>query len=125
MMLSHSITPARLSPVDVSALLGLARRRAGLSKRALARAAQTSPAAIVEYEKERRSPTVETLDRILTAAGARAVVSVRPLPRDPRDSARILADVLDLVDAIPKRPAARELRFPRLPAIDRDRPPRP
>jgi transcriptional regulator with XRE-family HTH domain len=103
--------------VDVSTLLGTARRRAGLSKRALARAAKTSPAAIVEYEKDRRSPTVETLDRILAAAGARAVVSVRPLPLDPAESARILADVLDLAEHLPSGSADRALRFPRLPPM--------
>ena len=103
--------------MDVSALLGLARRRAGLSKRALARAARTSPAAIVEYEKDRRSPTVETLDRILAAAGARAVVSVRPLPIDPEITARRLADVLELAEHLPSRSAARALHFPRLPPM--------
>jgi transcriptional regulator with XRE-family HTH domain len=103
--------------MDAGTLLRVARRRGGLSKRALARRARTSPAAIVEYERSRRSPTFDTFERLLTAAGVRVVVSVRPLPIDPQVAARRLADVLDLAEHLPHRPAARQLRFPPLPHV--------
>jgi transcriptional regulator with XRE-family HTH domain len=50
-------------------LIKLARRDAGLSQRELARAAGTSQGAIAAYESGRRSPTLETLTRIVRAAG--------------------------------------------------------
>lgn len=50
-------------------LIKLARRDAGLSQRELARAAGTSQGAIAAYESGQRSPTLETLARIVRAAG--------------------------------------------------------
>lgn len=50
-------------------LIRLARRDSGLSQRELARLAGTSQAAIAAYEGGRRSPTLETLARIVRAAG--------------------------------------------------------
>lgn len=50
-------------------LIKLARRDAGLSQRELARAAGTSQGAIAAYESGHRSPTLETLTRIVRAAG--------------------------------------------------------
>lgn len=50
-------------------LIKLARHDAGLSQRELARAAGTSQGAIAAYESGRRSPTLETLARIVRAAG--------------------------------------------------------
>src|SRR5215210_4515708 len=50
-------------------LIKLARRDAELSQRDLARAAGTSQGAIAAYESGRRSPTLETLTRIVRAAG--------------------------------------------------------
>lgn len=50
-------------------LIRTARRRAGLTQAALAKAAATSQAAISAYESGRRSPSVDTLCRILSAAG--------------------------------------------------------
>ncbi len=50
-------------------LIKLARHDSGLSQRELARAAKTSQAAVAAYESGRRSPTLETLARIVRAAG--------------------------------------------------------
>ncbi|MGH2751852.1 MAG: helix-turn-helix transcriptional regulator [Actinomycetota bacterium] len=50
-------------------LIRLARHDGGLSQRDLARLAGTSQAAIAAYETGRRSPTMDTLTRIVRAAG--------------------------------------------------------
>ena len=50
-------------------LIKLARRDAGLSQRELAKRAATSQGAIAAYESGQRSPTLETLTRIVRAAG--------------------------------------------------------
>lgn len=50
-------------------LIRLARHDGGLSQRELAQRAGTSQAAIAAYESGRRSPTLETLARIVRAAG--------------------------------------------------------
>jgi transcriptional regulator with XRE-family HTH domain len=50
-------------------LIKLARHDGGLSQRELARRAGTSQAAIAAYESGRRSPTLQTLARIVRAAG--------------------------------------------------------
>jgi transcriptional regulator with XRE-family HTH domain len=103
--------------MDAATTLRTARELAGLSKRALARRAATSPAAIVAYESGTRDPTIGTLDRLLRATGASGVIElstgrVRP---DPATCGEVLADLLTLVDAIPVRPARRELAFPPFP----------
>jgi len=102
--------------VDAATAIRTARLRAGLSKRELARRARTSAAAIVAYEQGTRDPTVATLDRILSAAGARAELSVLPDRRPDRERAgRALAEVLELAEHLPRRRAARRLAYPRLP----------
>lgn len=50
-------------------LIRMARRKAGLSQTELAELAGTSQAAVSTYESGKRSPSVETLCRILGAAG--------------------------------------------------------
>jgi transcriptional regulator with XRE-family HTH domain len=50
-------------------LIGLARKESGLTQRDLARRAGTSQAAIAAYEAGKRSPTLDTLARIVRAAG--------------------------------------------------------
>lgn len=103
--------------MNAATTIRTARELAGLSKRALARRAATSPAAIVAYESGSRDPTVGTLERLLRAAGASGAIElttgrVRP---DPARSGAVLADVLTLVDAIPVRPASRDLAYPPFP----------
>lgn len=50
-------------------LIRLARQQKGLSQREIARRARTSQAAIAAYETGRRSPSLETLSRIIRGAG--------------------------------------------------------
>lgn len=50
-------------------LIKLARSDGGLSQRELAKRAGTSQGAIAAYESGQRSPTLETLSRIVRAAG--------------------------------------------------------
>ena len=59
-------------------LIKLARRDAGLSQRELAKRAGTSQAAIAGYESGKRSPTLETLARIVRAAGQDLRIQVVP-----------------------------------------------
>lgn len=83
-----------------------ARERAGLSQRELAALAGTSAAALCEVEGGRRHPRVDTLERIVGAAGGRLEVRVRwPEPRsiDLAHNGRVLAELLDLVDRLPHR----------------------
>jgi transcriptional regulator with XRE-family HTH domain len=91
-----------------------AREHARLSKRELARRAGTSPAAIVAYEAGTRDPTVGTLVRIVTAAGASVEFDVEPTrPRpDPKVAGERLAQVLELAEHLPRRPATRHLAYP-------------
>jgi transcriptional regulator with XRE-family HTH domain len=100
--------------MELSQILGAARHATGMSKRAFAKVARTSAAALVEYEHGRRSPTVATLDRVLDAAGVRADVSLWPRV-DPEVAGRRLVQVLELADALPHRRASPVLRYPRFP----------
>ena len=100
--------------MDPATMISAARRHAGLSKRELARRAKTSPAAIVTYEQGTRDPSVETLNRILAAAGSVASVRLRTEARpDPAVAARRLEQVLGLADALPHRRPSRALPYPR------------
>jgi transcriptional regulator with XRE-family HTH domain len=103
--------------MDAATTIRTARELAGLSKRALARCAATSPAAIVAYESGARDPTIGTLDRLVRATGASGAIELttgRSRP-DPAMCGEVLADLLDLVDHIPVRPPRRDLRFPPFP----------
>lgn len=99
--------------MDAAPLLSEARRRSGLSQRALARAAGTSQSAIAAIESGRKQPSVATLDRMLRALGSELV------PADPAQAAllrrsRRLADVLELAEALPFRRTG-GLHYPRVP----------
>ena len=54
-----------------------ARRRSGLTQRALAERAGTSPSAVAAYELGQRDPTVSSLARIIAACGLDMHVEVR------------------------------------------------
>jgi transcriptional regulator with XRE-family HTH domain len=84
------------------------RQISGLSKREIARRAQTTPAALVEYESGRRSPSLSSLYRIADACGLEVQITFRrknPV-LNPEVCGERLAQVLALSDALPKRPAA-------------------
>jgi transcriptional regulator with XRE-family HTH domain len=81
-------------------LIRIARRQAGLTQTELAQRASTSQAAISAYESGRRSPSVETLARILGAAGFE--LRMRLEPPDMHDASRHAAEALlpnEAVDA--------------------------
>lgn len=87
-------------------LIATTRERSGMTQRQLALRCQTSAAAICEYEAGRRVPRVDTLERIVAAAGARMAVDVHwPAPPviDVEANGRVLEDLLDLVDHLPHR----------------------
>jgi uncharacterized protein len=86
-----------------------AREQAGLSQAALAARAGTSQATLSAYENGRKQPSVETLSRVLEAAGAQLRVDTALERR-----ARTFSRVLDLAAALPTR-RERTLRYPRLP----------
>ena len=82
-------------------LIRTARRRAGLTQQALADRARTSQAAISAYESGRRSPSVDTLCRILEAAGFE--VRMRLASPDTHEPARVLSETLIPPDQIAAR----------------------
>ncbi|MBA3430383.1 MAG: helix-turn-helix transcriptional regulator [Actinobacteria bacterium] len=59
-------------------LLKLARNDAGLSQHELARRAGTSQATLSAYERGRKSPSLETLARIVRAAGLDLRIQITP-----------------------------------------------
>lgn len=99
--------------MDAARIICAARERSGLSKRELARRAGTSPAAIVKYESGQVSPTVDTLGRVLAAAGWEIETSLSA--RQPADRARgeMIADLLSVVDMVHIREPEPDITFPR------------
>src|SRR5690349_18007948 len=57
------------NPSSAAALVQLARLKAGLSQRELAERAAVPTTMISAYERDRRQPTLETLRKLLRAAG--------------------------------------------------------
>jgi transcriptional regulator with XRE-family HTH domain len=98
--------------MDAATLLRDARSTAGLSLRALADRAATSHSTLAAYEAGRKTPTTETLSRIVRAAGFAVDVELRPRITAP-DLARgeELAAVLELAAAFPARHDP-DLRYP-------------
>lgn len=105
--------------MDASAILRDARKRAGLTQAELARRGGTSQATVSAYEHGRKTPSVETLARLLAAAGTRLTAApastavVRPTKAQLARAGRGLVDVMLLAEALPTRHAP-ELRFPPL-----------
>jgi transcriptional regulator with XRE-family HTH domain len=105
--------------VDASVVLGRARAKAGLSLRALAARAGTSHATLAAYEAGRVVPRVDTLDRILRAAGFAADIDLASRP-DSTDGEREakgdeLKQALELAAMFPAR-HSRRLMFPPFPS---------
>ena len=96
-----------------------ARAAAGLTQQQLAARAGTSQPTLSAYESGRKQPSVETLERVLAAAGARLSVEAaeRAVVRVPQQQlehrGRVLAEVLALAEALPSRRRPR-LGYPRL-----------
>ncbi len=88
-----------------------------MSLRSLAARADTSHSTLAAYEADRKIPTVETLDRIVRAAGFELEVDMAPGigGRDRAARGQELVDVLELAALFPARHSAK-LEFPRFPA---------
>jgi len=105
--------------MDVAATVRGARRAAGLTQAELATRAGTSQATLSAYETGRKQPSVETLSRLLAAAGSRLIAEsghvpvVQPSASQDARAGRRLADVLSLADLLPSRHEP-ELRYPRI-----------
>ena len=104
--------------VDASRTLRRARLEAGLSLRVLAERAATSHATLAAYEAGRAIPRVDTLDRILRAAGYATDIHVAWRP-DGDEAARQgkgeeLRQALELAAMFPAR-HSKQLKFPRFP----------
>ena len=97
--------------MEADLLLRSARRRSGLSLRALGRRAHTSHSTLAAYESGRVTPSVDTLDRIVRAAGYDLGPGLTRRVGDDEDRARELVEVLELAAAFPARHAA-TLRAP-------------
>lgn len=90
-----------------------ARVEAGLTLRALAERARTSHATLAAYEAGRAVPRVDTLDRILRAAGYASDIEVsRRVDRGTKGEE--LRQALELAAMFPARHAKR-LQFPPFP----------
>jgi transcriptional regulator with XRE-family HTH domain len=104
--------------MDAGRTLHRARVEAGLSLRALAERAGTSHATLVAYEAGRAVPRVDTLDRVLRAAGYATDIEVERRA-DATVAQRMakgaeLLQALDLAAMFPAR-QSRRLRFPPIP----------
>ena len=95
-------------------MLRSARVRAGLSLRRLAQRSATSHSTLAAYESGRVTPSVDTLDRIVRAAGFSASGELTPRIRGDERLSRgdELVQALELAAMFPARHEA-ELAFPR------------
>lgn len=99
------------SPNEAGVLLVRARRAAGLTQTELAGRARIAQSVVSAYENGRREPGVDSLDRLLRAAGFRLTITRRG--PDPARVGRILPQLLRLADSLPKRDRG-DLGFPGL-----------
>lgn len=91
--------------MDAAAIIKEVRRRSGLSLRLLAARAGTSHPTLLAYEAGRKSPSWETLERLVNAAGFELGVTVEPVApfEDRVRRGRQLVDVLELAEQFPTR----------------------
>ena len=117
-MVSDLIPPRYHGLVDAALTLQRARLGAGLSLRGLAERAGTSHATLAAYEAGRAVPRVDTLDRILRAAGYATDIEIGrradATAAERRAKGQELLDALELAAMFPAR-HSRRLRFPRFP----------
>ena len=104
--------------MNAAVTIRTARSRAGLSRPELARRAGTSAPTLLAYEAGTKVPQVDTLDRIVRAAGFALDVTLHrradTADGDRAAKARELVDVLELAAVFPSRPTG-PLRFPPFP----------
>lgn len=100
--------------MDAGELLRRARSASGLSLRALADRAGTSYSTLSAYENGHKAPRLDTLERILRAAGAsftgRLDVGLEYGNGMLRDEELMM--VLDLAEEFPRKPPSPTLRMP-------------
>ncbi len=100
--------------MDAATVIRTARSGSGLTLRALARSAGTSHATLSAYEAGRVDPSMDTVDRIVRAAGYDVDWSLarRVHGPTPGDRGRELVEVLELAALFPARHHP-ELAYPR------------
>lgn len=107
--------------MDVGSTIRAARREAGLTQAELAERCGTSQATLSAYERGHKTPSTETLSRVLAAAGVRLTTTpaTRAVLAPPRGRlerlGRTLAQVIELAAELPTR-HSRRLEYPRLPS---------
>ncbi len=92
---------ANIGEVNAAQTLRDTRRRAGLSQVELARRAGITPSVLSAYEHGRRQPGADAFLGIIRAAGFEPSCTRR---LDDRRQGRMLAEVLQLAEALPHRP---------------------
>jgi transcriptional regulator with XRE-family HTH domain len=98
--------------MDASLLLREARRRAGLSRRQLARQGGTSASTLSAYESGASVPSVATLERLLRAAGFEPEVTLKRAPdSDERELTEKIEALFEFIDALPRKERG-ELDYP-------------
>jgi transcriptional regulator with XRE-family HTH domain len=98
--------------MDAATLIRSARAGSGLTLRRLAHRAGTSHATLSAYETGRVDPSVDTVARIVRAAGFEVEWALAPrMGDDPGDRGRELVEVLELAALFPARHRP-ELAFP-------------
>lgn len=95
-----------------SALLSEAREAAGLSKKDLAERARTSRSTLSAYEHGRVSPSLDTAQRILAAAGHRLTVAPVLSWREVEIGGGRTAAAPDRLPDLPVREAVRRVEMP-------------
>lgn len=102
--------------MEAASLIRESRRRAKLTQRELADRADTSHATLAAYETGTKVPRVDTLDRVLRAAGFDPEVSLVTRPETDREAreakGRELFEALELAAQFPARRRARYLPPP-------------
>lgn len=98
--------------MSASTLIRDARQAAGLTTTELARRAGTSRTAISAYEHGHKSPTLDTVERILHAAG-RTLTTEAPVRFEHRMTSRNRPLVVP--DRLPRLPMSRALRTTTIP----------
>jgi transcriptional regulator with XRE-family HTH domain len=92
-------------------LIRMARRQAGLTQTELAELAGTSQAAVSAYESGRRSPSVDTLVRILAATGME--LRMRLAPPDTHTPALAAAEAVLPAEQLSAQRARQRARLDR------------
>jgi transcriptional regulator with XRE-family HTH domain len=100
--------------MEAATIIRRARQRADLSLRALAREAETSHATIAAYESQRVNPTVDTMARVVRAAGFEVTATLTRTVDDEARRGRELRAALELAEQFPRR-ARRADRLPIFP----------